>query len=588
MAKNISQIRVVQFLFGQWRHAPIATIIMTVLSAIATISTAVIAPLLVSKLLINISNGNANLNNSLWLIIGYSALQLFGDVILYRIVIAANYISETKMVIAISSNITKHLSDKSLNYHANKMGGGLISNTEKLTGAVNSFWNTLTYDIIPMITTMIAVCITLGIILWQYAIVITILSIIITAIVIRSQIKSTPISEKASKEYSKAAAYLADIVGNISTVKTFAGEKFELRQQRKLLNNWRDQSMIEMKRVLMVSGTYGFMLTILTACALTAAVLSTEYKIANVGTVYLIISYTINVVWNLWSVSNATKQYIGVIGRATPMIEILDSPIDVKDPVEPKKLIVTSGAIKFDHVKFTHSDANQALFDDFSLSIKPGEQVGIVGKSGSGKSSLTRIMLRLSDIESGSIMIDGINIAEVSQEDLHNSIAYVSQEPSLFHRSLRDNIAYGYRDATDKEVHEAAREAHALEFIEKQPKGLDTLVGERGIKLSGGQRQRIAIARAILKDAPILVLDEATSALDSESERLIQDALVKLMKSRTSIVIAHRLSTIARLDRIIVLDNGQIAEQGTHKNLLAKNGIYAKLWAHQSGGFIEE
>jgi ATP-binding cassette subfamily B protein len=228
------------------------------------------------------------------------------------------------------------------------------------------------------------------------------------------------------------------------------------------------------------------------------------------------------------------------------------------------------------------------LFNGLSLKINGGEQVGFVGPSGSGKTTLTRLLLRFVDIQSGSILFDDQDISKVTQESLRQSVAYVPQEPLLFHRSIRENIAYGKPKATEKEIIKAAKQAHAWEFITKMPGGLDTVVGERGIKLSGGQRQRIAIARAIIKDAPILVLDEATSALDSESETLIQDALGKLMKGRTSIVIAHRLSTIAKLDRIVVLKAGAIAEQGSHEQLVLANGSYAKLWKHQSGGFIEE
>lgn len=283
-----------------------------------------------------------------------------------------------------------------------------------------------------------------------------------------------------------------------------------------------------------------------------------------------------------------TRNYISTVGNAAPMIETLRESIEITDPIEPEKLIVSKGEIEFNKVIFTHAENDHALFDELSLKIKPGEHIGLIGRSGSGKTSLTRLLLRFSDIESGSIKIDGQNIKDVRQSDLRHEIAYVAQEPSLFHRSLRENIAYGKPNATDEEIRHAAKQAHALEFIDNLPKGLDTLVGERGVKLSGGQRQRIVIARAILKDAPILILDEATSALDSESERLIQDALVKLMKGRTSIIIAHRLSTIARLDRIIVLDNGKIVEQGSHNQLSNKAGIYAKLWNHQSGGFIEE
>jgi ATP-binding cassette subfamily B protein len=224
----------------------------------------------------------------------------------------------------------------------------------------------------------------------------------------------------------------------------------------------------------------------------------------------------------------------------------------------------------------------------FSVTIKPGERVGLVGHSGSGKTTFTRVLLRFSDIQKGQIRIDGQDIADVTQESLRRSIAYVPQESTLFHRTLGENISYGKASATKNEVIQAAKLANAWEFIRQLPQGFETLVGERGIKLSGGQRQRIAIARAILKDAPILLLDEATSALDSESEKLIQASLDNLMKDRTSIVIAHRLSTIAKLDRILVLEKGRIVEDGSHAALIKKNGVYAKLWNHQSGGFIEE
>jgi len=239
-------------------------------------------------------------------------------------------------------------------------------------------------------------------------------------------------------------------------------------------------------------------------------------------------------------------------------------------------------------MSFTHDGNKKALFDGFSLTINPGEQVGLIGRSGSGKTSLTRLLLRFSDIKDGQIKIDGQDITQVKQSELREAIAYVAQEPSLFHRSIRENIAYGKPSATEQEIFDAAEQANATEFIESLPKGFDTTIGERGVKLSGGQRQRIAIARAILKNAPILVLDEATSALDSESEQLIQDALAKLMVGRTSIVIAHRLSTISRLNRIVVMDHGKITEQGTHGELMANDGIYAKLWSRQSGGFIKD
>jgi ATP-binding cassette subfamily B protein len=222
------------------------------------------------------------------------------------------------------------------------------------------------------------------------------------------------------------------------------------------------------------------------------------------------------------------------------------------------------------------------------LRIKPGEKVGLVGPSGGGKTSLTGLLMRFMDVQEGKILIDGQDIANIRQADLRQRISYVPQEPLLFHRSLRENIRYGQLDASDKVIEGVAKLAHAHEFITQLPQGYNTLVGERGVKLSGGQRQRVAIARALLKNAPILVLDEATSALDSESELLIQDALWKLMENRTAIVIAHRLSTIQKMDRILVLEDGEIVEEGSHKELLSIDGTYARLWAHQSGGFIQD
>jgi ATP-binding cassette, subfamily B, bacterial len=253
-------------------------------------------------------------------------------------------------------------------------------------------------------------------------------------------------------------------------------------------------------------------------------------------------------------------------------------------------LRVVRGDIALQNVSFAYHDAsnNDKIFNNLELFIPAGQKVGLVGPSGGGKSTLTRLLLRFDDIDNGSVAIDGQDIRQVTQASLRRSISYVPQEPLLFHRSILDNIAYGKPNATLEEVRRAASLAYADDFISSLPQGYDTIVGERGVKLSGGQRQRVAIARAILKDAPILVLDEATSALDSESEVYIQKALEELMKGRTTIVIAHRLSTIQKMDRILVLENGRIAEDGKHDKLLTQKGLYAKLWTHQSGGFIEE
>ena len=277
------------------------------------------------------------------------------------------------------------------------------------------------------------------------------------------------------------------------------------------------------------------------------------------------------------------------VGDAAEMTKVLDEPRLVEDAPGAPDLVVSEGAVDFERLAFRYEDAAEGdyVFRDLTLSVPAGQRVGLVGRSGSGKTTLTKLLLRLSDVQEGHIYVDGQDISACVQQSLRRQIAYVPQETLLFHRSIRENIAYGRPDATKEEIREAARLANALEFIDRLPHGLDTMVGERGVKLSGGQRQRVAIARAILADCPILVLDEATSALDSESEAAVQGALENLMRGRTSIVVAHRLSTVAALDRIVVLEEGQIVEDGTHAELSRAGGTYESLWDRQTGAFLE-
>lgn len=275
--------------------------------------------------------------------------------------------------------------------------------------------------------------------------------------------------------------------------------------------------------------------------------------------------------------------------EAAQFTELLLTPSTVLDPVAPEPLRSRAADVHFDRVTFTHAGGGgEPLFEGLDLAVPSGTKIGLVGRSGGGKTTLTRLLLRMTDIDAGRILVGGQDITKLSQADLRSMIAYVPQDPAMFHRTLRDNIAFARPDATDAEIRRAAEAAHVTEFADGLPDGFDTMVGERGVKLSGGQRQRVALARAILRDAPILLLDEATSALDSESEILVQDALWRLMDGRTALVVAHRLSTVAGMDQLVVLDRGRIVEQGTHRQLLAAEGAYAKLWQHQSGGFLDE
>lgn len=313
-------------------------------------------------------------------------------------------------------------------------------------------------------------------------------------------------------------------------------------------------------------------------------------SLITVGAIALATGLVIRIVnmsgWIMWVVTGIFEN----IGMVQDGLLSISQPVSVTDREQAKPLVVPRGEVRFEHVDF-HYGKKSGIIGGLNLTIKPGEKIGLIGPSGAGKSTLVNLLLRLYDVEGGRILIDGQNIAEVGQESLRERIGMITQDTSLLHRSIRDNLLYGKPDATDAELWEAVRKARADEFIpllsdSEGRTGFDAHVGERGVKLSGGQRQRIAIARVLLKDAPILIMDEATSALDSEVEAAIQESLETLMQGKTVIAIAHRLSTIARMDRLVVLEKGKIAETGSHAELLAHGGLYARLWQHQTGGFV--
>lgn len=572
-----------------WHSAakyPVRTTLALVGSAITSVIAGYVGPYIIAQLLESLRAGTVSLESSLPLILMYAAVQIYGEVIGWRLNLFFTWTMETAAQRDLYQKIFTKLSSQSLNFHADRFGGALVSQTTKLTGSFERFWDTIIFQVVPAVSGITAAIIILSFVFWQYALFL----LGLTAIFMISVFFGSKFMLNRNKEEAQAStatnAYVADAVTNVMTIKSHGREQDELARLTEKATTWRNKSLATMRGFLAVSSVYSSLIAIVNITALVAAIWASQYQIASIGVVYLAITYTFTVARQLWEMNNIMRNYNRIMGDAHDMTEILRLDPAVKDHSD-QLLTTTRGEITFDNIQFAHDGGNE-LFESFNLSIRPGKRIGLVGHSGSGKTSLTKLLLRFADVSKGIITIDGQDISQVTQESLRKAIAYVPQEPMLFHRSLRENIAYGKPDATDKEIEKAAKQANALEFIKKLPQGFDTTVGERGVKLSGGQRQRIAIARAILKDAPILVLDEATSALDSESEKLIQDALEKLMKGRTSIVIAHRLSTIAKLDRILVLDNGKITEDGTHNTLLSKKGTYAKLWSHQSGGFIEE
>lgn len=547
-----------------------------------------VAQFFLAQLFGMIQSGDVTLDKSWPLIISFVLAQVYGEIIGFRLTMYANWTFETAAQRDLYRDIFEKLSSESIDFHANRFGGALVSQANKLNSAFERFWDTIVFQVVPVTTSIIAATVILSFYYWQYALFLFLLSISFAVVVFMGSRFMRRLNLKEARASNRMTARLADMVTNVMTVKSYGREAEELESAASYANKWRSKSLASMRGFLSVSTAYSALNVAITTGALIFAVVASEQHAISIATVYLALTYTFTVARQLWDINGIMRNYNRIMADAHDMTEILNSPSNIEDRSD-SDLVVKKGSIALTDMSFTHDQGKgEHIFEDFNLTIPHGQRVGLVGHSGSGKSTLTRLLLRFSDIDSGQIAIDGQDIAGVTQRSLREAIAYVPQEPLLFHRTLRENIAYGKPGASESEIRAAAQKANALDFIESLPDGFETMVGERGVKLSGGQRQRIAIARAILKDAPILILDEATSALDSESEKLIQEALSKLMKGRTSIVIAHRLSTIAKLDRIIVLDKGKVAEDGAHSKLINAGGIYASLWSHQSGGFIEE
>lgn len=513
-------------------------------------------------------------------VFGQAASKL-QDYTMYKLEIAASYDLATMSFDA--------LCNQSMSFHSNRFGGTLVSQTTKFMSAYQQLIETIMFPFLPVICSVIF---TYGILLPRVPLYVAILMVLLAVYASISYYlykRILSLNEKAASAQNQLSGELSDSVANILAVKTYGREDYE----RGLFDNANREVVARDSKRMWASLTRG----IITAC-ITVVIMSVVtvfiaggnawYGITP-GTLVVMFTYTYTVTNQFNFINNGLQRFNRAFGDASGMTAILDEPRLVADKPGAPDLKVSRGAIDFQGIDFFYTDGNAKtqVFDKFELHISAGQRVGLVGMSGAGKTTLTKLLLRLSDIQQGQILIDGQNIADTTQQSLRRQIAYVPQEALLFHRSIAENISYGKPDASMEQIRRAAKQANALEFIEKLPQGFDTITGERGVKLSGGQRQRIAIARALLADCPVLVLDEATSALDSESEKLVQDALATLMEGRTCIVVAHRLSTVASLDRIVVLDGGRIVEDGPHDELVSRGGEYAHLWNRQTGAYLE-
>lgn len=562
--------------------------------AVAQFAEDFLQTLLISAIITDIARGNTDrlALGVVWKPLAIILLlDTFGHLVWNRIVIPIFWRTQDSIMRDLNMTVFEHLQKMSYRFFSDRFAGSLVNQTNKFVGSFERLTDPLTWNVFKLLVALVLTTVILAPKALFVVLGIWFVALIYAPTVWYFRQRQLSYNRHWAASETKRTGQLADAISNIVAVKSFANEGLENSRMLNRVNEVHSRSMDTMKvamRQELVSGSLQRSVNIITI--IVSVLLAASGRI-YVGTIYLSLTYTLGIMRRLWDLSNTFRQFTRVFGDASDMTEILQikpevADVDIPAPFKPK-----DSSINFRRVGFWYPDNDKttALFDGFDLHIKPGEKVGLVGPSGGGKTSVTKLLLRFMDVQKGKILIGDQDISQIKQQDLRWYISYVPQEPLLFHRTLAENIRYGKLGATKEEIVGAAKQAHAHEFIEQLPHGYETLVGERGVKLSGGQRQRVAIARAMLKDAPVLILDEATSALDSESEKLIQEALWKLMEGRTTMVIAHRLSTIQHMDRIVVLDRGRVVEEGSHQDLLKKrSGLYARLWSHQSGGFIEE
>ncbi|MGI5380360.1 ABC transporter ATP-binding protein [Streptomyces sp. CA-251387] len=557
------------------------------LSAVGNIGINYIAPLIVAKLVGDIADDkDVTVGSAMPYVIGFVGVLLLAET-LWRIALhCLNRLDALGIEHLYVIGMDELFAKDAAFFHDN-FAGSLTKRVLSFATRFEQFVDTLTFQIVGSFVPL-----AFGtVVLWRYEplfVVGLLVMIAVTAVCVVPLIRRRQaLVDEREEAIARVSGHVADSLMNMDTVRAFAAEGREAAEHR--------SRVAASRRLTLRSWDYGNLridtlvapMSVLTNALGLLLAVTLGGGAHGVEAIVVAFTYYSNATRIMFEFNQIYRRLESSMTEAAQFTELLLTPPTVVDPPSPEPLLPGAADVRFEQVVFAHA-GGRPLFEGLDLDVPAGSRIGLVGRSGGGKTTLTRLLLRMTDIDAGRILIGGQDISRLRQADLRSLIAYVPQDPAMFHRTLRDNIAFARPDATDAEIRRAAEAAHVTEFADALPHGFDTMVGERGVKLSGGQRQRVALARAILRDAPVLLLDEATSALDSESEILVQEALWRLMEGRTALVVAHRLSTVAGMDRLVVLDRGRIVEQGTHDELLAAEGAYAKLWQHQSGGFLDD